>query len=117
MKIIVTESSQQRDEWHFIDWYNSEEGMDDIDEWGQKLEELVMQKYPSCRYFEEPSIQGTQGGDFISINLDGKYFSFEFDWRTLIESIFMDGPESVAEDSFKTIVKGITTESALVSEE
>ncbi len=117
MKIKVTEGSKQRDEWYSLsDWYNSEEGTDDITEYGQKLEELVMQKYPTCMYFEEPSIQGTQGQDYVSIDLDDEFFSFGFDWETLLENIFTYGPESAAKDSFNEIVEGITTKSALNEE-
>lgn len=105
-------------EWHSLgDWYGSESGIDDITEYGQKLEQLVMKKYPSCKYFEEPSTQGTQGSDIVSVEIDNDVYHFDFDWETLLESIFTDGPESAAKDSFNEIVKGITTESALVSEE
>lgn len=88
-----------------LDWYHSNRGEEDITLFGHMLEQLVMQRYPSCEYFEEPSVQGVQGGDFISVDLDGKHFSFEFDWNDMLNKIYANGPQSAARYYFNQINK------------
>lgn len=103
------------DEMSFEDWYDSSQGEADGMEFVDKLESLVRSNYNVDDFFEEPSTQGYQGGDFIWITLsDGSKYEFEFDWYDEQVSIYEDGPEATAKSYFKEIQEGIDSGSALV---
>lgn len=102
-------------EMSFEDWYDSSQGEADGMEFVDKLESLVRSNYNVDDFFEEPSTQGYQGGDFIWITLsDGSKYEFEFDWYDEQVSIYEDGPEATAKSYFKEIQEGIDSGSALV---
>ena len=104
------------DEYDNIDdWYMSEKGDSDNYSFSEKLEDLVNDEFDVSDYFEEPSIQGFAGADYINITLqNGREYSFSFDWRAMQETIYNDGPESAANYYFKRIKRGIDSSSALV---
>ena len=101
-------------EMSFADWYHSEEGESDGMEFVDKLESLVKSNYNVDEFFEEPSTQGYQGGDFIWITLsDGNKYEFVFNWYDEQSAIYIDGPEVAAEHYFQEIQHGIDSGSAL----
>lgn len=103
------------DEMSFNEWYDSSQGEVDGEEFVEKLENLVRSNYNVDDFFEEPSTQRYQGGDFIWITLsDGSKYEFEFDWYDEQFSIYEDGPEAAAKSYFKEIQEGIDSGSALV---
>lgn len=105
------------DEMSFEDWYDSSQGEADGMEFVDKLESLVRSSYNVDDFFEEPSTQRYQGGDFIWITLsDGSKYEFEFDWNDEQVSIYEDGPEAAAKSYFQRIQEGIDSGSALVEE-
>ena len=102
------------DEMSFQDWYDSDQGEADGMKFVDKLESLVRSNYNVDDFFEEPSTQGYQGGDFIWITLsDGSKYEFEFDWYDEQVSIYEDGPEVAAKSYFQRIQEGIDSGSAL----
>lgn len=103
------------DEMSFQDWYDSDQGQGESMEFVEILEGLVRGAYDVQDFFEEPSTQGYQGGDFIWITLsDGSKYEFEFDWNAEQSGIYEDGPEAAAKSYFKEIQEGIDSGSALV---
>lgn len=106
------------DEYDNIDdWYMSEKGESDNDKFAEKLESLVKRKFDVSDYFEEPSIQGFAGADFINIELvDGSKYSFAFSWSDMQETIFENGPDKAAKYYFNEIKEGIDSGSALVED-
>lgn len=95
------------------DWYLSEEGEYDNDEFAQTLESLVRKAFDVSDYIEEPSVQQLLGLDFIDIELaDGRKYSFEFNWGDMQIAIAGDGPEVAAKHYFDEIKKGIESGSA-----
>lgn len=103
------------DEMSFQEWYYSSQGEAGGMEFVDKLESLVKSNYNVDDFFEEPSTQGYQGGDFIWITLsDGSKYEFEFDWNDEQVSIYEDGPEVAAKSYFQRIQEGIDSGSALV---
>ena len=112
-----TYDDEYDDEMSFQEWYRSEEGESDGMEFVDELESLVKSNYDVKEFFEEPSTQGYQGGDFIWITLsDGSKYEFEFDWNDEQVSIYEDGPEVAAKSYFQEIQAGIDSGSALVEE-
>lgn len=102
------------DEMSFQDWYDSDQGEADGMKFVDKLESLVRSNYNVDDFFEEPSTQRYQGGDFIWITLsDGSKYEFEFDWYDEQVSIYEDGPEVAAKSYFQRIQEGIDSGSAL----
>lgn len=100
------------------EWYYSDEGEGDSSSFAEMLQELVEREYPGVAdYFEEPSVQGLQGGDFITFELEGKLYSYEFDWNDQITEIYESGPEEAAHTYFDRIKEGIETGSAVVEED
>ena len=98
----------------FADWYHSDEGESDGIEFVDKLESLVRSNYNVDEFFEEPSTQGYQGGDFIWITLSGgNKYEFVFDWYDEQSAIYTDGPDVAAEHYFQEIQNGIDSGSAL----
>ena len=103
------------DEMSFAEWYDSSQGEDDGMEFAYKLESLVKSNYNVDEFFEEPSVQGYQGGDFIWITLsDGSKYEFVFDWYDEQSAIYEDGPKEAAMSYFQKIQSGIDSGSALV---
>ena len=103
------------DEISFDEWYRSEEGESDGMKFVDKLESLVKSNYNVDEFFEEPSTQGYQGGDFIWITLsDGNKYEFEFNWYDEQFDIYVDGPEAAAKSYFQKIQDGIDSGSALI---
>lgn len=105
------------DEMSFGEWYDSNQGQNESVEFIDKLESLVTGAYDVQDFFEEPSILGREGVDFISITLsDGSKYEFKFDFYDEQMSIYEDGPEAAAKSYFQEIADGIDSESALVEE-
>lgn len=102
------------DEYDNIDdWYMSAKGESDNDKFAEKLEGLVKRKFNVSDYFEEPSIQGYSGNDYIDIELvDGNKYSFSFSWSEMQEKIFETGPDKAAKYYFNEIKEGIESGSA-----
>ena len=95
------------------EWYMSSDGERDNDEFAETLEDLVKRKFDVSDYFEEPSIQGFAGNDYIDIELgDGSKYSFAFSWSEMQENIFEDGPDKAAKHYFNEIKEGIESGSA-----
>lgn len=95
------------------DWYMSSDGEIDDDKFAENLEKLVRNKFDVSDYFEEPSIQGFEGEDIISIKLhDGSEYYFSFSWSDMQETIYSDGPEAAANYYFNEIKEGIESGSA-----
>lgn len=110
-----TEDDEYGEYDNIDDWYMSEKGDSDNYSFSEKLEDLVNDEFDVSDYFEEPSIQGFAGADYINITLqNGREYSFSFDWRAMQEKIYNDGPESAANYYFKRIKRGIDSSSALV---
>ena len=96
------------DEISFDEWYRSKEGESDGMKFVDKLESLVKSNYNVDEFFEEPSTQGYQGGDFIWITLsDGNKYEFVFDWYDEQSAIYTDGPGAAAKSYFQKIQDGI----------
>lgn len=112
------EDDEYDDEYDDIDdWYMSAKGESDNDKFAEKLESLVKRKFDVSDYFEEPSIQGFAGADYINIELrDGSKYSFVFSWSDMQENIYSDGPNAAANYYFKQIKEGISSGSALVED-
>lgn len=103
-------------EMSFEEWYNSSECEADGEEFVETLKSLVKSNYNVDEFFEEPSIQGYQGRDYIWITLsDGSRYEFKFDWSSEQSTIYSDGPEAAAEYYFQEIQDGIDSGSALVN--
>lgn len=116
-KITKHRSNYVDVEQSFDDWYYSDQGQDQSREFIEMLEDLVRAKYDVEDFFEEPSTQGYQGSDFISITLsDGSQYEFEFDWYDEIFDIYTFGPEAVAKAYFNYMKEDIDSRSALVKE-
>lgn len=99
----------------FGEWYSSPKGDSDNDSFSEKLEDLVRDEFDVSDYFEEPSIQGFSGADYINITLqNGREYSFNFAWRAMQEKIYSGSPEAAANYYFKRIKRGIDSSSALV---
>lgn len=95
-------------EMSFEEWYDSSKGEDDGIKFVDNLESLVKSNYDVDEFFEEPSVQGYQGGDFIWITLsDGSKYEFEFDWYEEQLDIYTYGPEATAKSYFQNIQDGI----------
>lgn len=95
------------------DWYMSSDGEIDDDKFAENLEKLVRNEFDVSDYFEEPSIQGFEGEDIISIKLhDGSEYYFSFSWSDMQETIYSDGPEAAANYYFNEIKEGIESGSA-----
>ena len=96
------------DYYDLDDWYYSDEGEAACIDFAEKLEQLVMQKYPDCEFFEEPSIQGLEGGDFITITLsDDSESVIEFDWNDELQDIWELGANAAAKKYAQEIFKEI----------
>jgi hypothetical protein len=86
------------------EWHNSDEYLDQEIEFVDKLVELLEKEYSGCDVFDEPSVQGMMGSDFITITFaDGNEQTFEFDYRDECETIFTEGPEEAAKYYFNQI--------------
>ena len=104
------------DEMSFGEWYDSNQGQNESVEFIDKLESLVTGAYDVQDFFEEPSILGREGVDFISITLsDGSKYEFKFDFYDEQMSIYEDGPEAAAKLYFEEIQEGIDSGSALAN--
>lgn len=106
------------DEYDNIDdWYMSEKGQSDNDKFAEKLENFVRDEFDVSDYFEEPSIQGFAGEDYINITLqDGHEHSFSFNWSDMQDRIYSNGPDAAAKYYFNQIKKGIDSGSALIED-
>lgn len=104
----ISDYDDEYDEISFDEWYRSEEGESDGMKFVDNLESLVKSNYDVDEFFEEPSVQGYQGGDFIWITLsDGSKYQFEFDWYDEQFDIYTYGPEAAAKSYFQNIQDGI----------
>lgn len=113
-KFYSYDEDEYDNEMSFEEWYDSSQGEDEGMEFVDKLERLVRANYNVDEFFEEPSVQRYQGGDFIWITLsDGSRYKFVFDWYDEQSAIYMDGPEAAAKSYFQTIQHGIDSGSAL----
>lgn len=107
------ENNQNSKHESIDEWYMSSDGEIDNDKFAEKLESLVKRKFDVSDYFEEPSIQGFSGADYINIELgDGSKYSFVFSWSEMQENIYSDGPEKAANHYFNEIKEGIESGSA-----
>lgn len=114
---LMDDESQRNSDQSIDDWYMSSDGEIDNDKFAEKLESLVKNEFDVSDYFEEPSIQGFAGTDYIDIELvDGSKYSFVFGWSDMQEAIYSDGPESAAKHYFNEIKEGIEQGSALVQD-
>lgn len=92
----------------FEEWYDSSQGQADGIKFVDTLESLVESNYDVDEFFEEPSVQGYQSGDFIWITLsDGSKYQFTFDWYNEQFDIYTYGPEAAAKSYFQNIQDGI----------
>lgn len=114
----IDDDEYDDDEYDNIDdWYMSAKGESDNDKFAEKLESLVKRKFDVSDYFEEPSIQGFAGADYINVELrDGSKYSFAFSWSEMQDNIYSDGPEAAAKHYFNEINEGIESGSALVED-
>ena len=102
------DDNEYYDEMSFQEWYYSSQGQDDGIKFVENLENLVKSNYDVDEFFEEPSVQGYRGGDFIWITLsDGSKYEFEFDWYEEQFDIYAYGPEAAAKSYFQNIQDGI----------
>ena len=109
--------SFKEDKMTFDDWYMSSDGDIDSDKFAERLENLVRTEFDVSHYFEEPSIQGYSGNDYVDIELrDGSKYSFAFSWSDMQDNIYSDGPEAAAKHYFNEIKEGIESGSALVED-
>lgn len=109
--------SFKEDKMTFDEWYMSSEGDIDSDKFAERLENLVRTEFDVADYFEEPSIQGYSGNDYVDIELvDGSKYSFTFSWSDMQDNIYSDGPEAAAKHYFNEIKEGIESGSALVED-
>ena len=109
--------SFKEDKMTFDDWYMGSAGDIDNDRFAEKLENLVRTEFDVSDYFEEPSIQGYSGNDYVDIGLrDGSKYSFAFSWSDMQGNIFENGPEAAAKHYFNEIKEGIESGSALVED-
>lgn len=103
------------DEMSLNEWYDSNQGQEEGEEFIDKLESLVTGAYDVQDFFEER--YGRKGVDFISITLsDGSKYEFKFDLYDEQMSVYKDGSEAAAKLYFQEIADGIDSESALVEE-
>lgn len=92
----------------FEDWYDSSRRECDEFEFADNLQSLVESHYDVAEFFEEPSVQGFQGSDFVQITLsNGSNYEFEFDWEDELCDIYQDGPKAAAKAYFQEIRQGI----------
>lgn len=106
--------NRNNEETSFDDWYDSDAGQDDYQEFADELEKLVCSAYDVDYFEQEPSTQGYQGSDDIRMALmDGNEYSFRFDWYAEQSMIFEDGPKSAAQTYFSKVQEGIDSGSAL----
>ena len=113
----ISDYDDEYDEISFDEWYRSEEGESDGMKFVDKLESLVKSNYNVDEFFEEPSTQGYQGGDFIWITLsDGNKYEFVFDWYDEQSAIYTDGPVAAAKSYFQKIQDGIDSGRNLMDE-
>lgn len=90
------------------DWYGTDEADADLEKFADRVESAILERYPDAEYFSEPSVQGTQGGDFTTVTLgDGSSYDFEFDWNDELEAIFELGPTEAAAQYASEILEGI----------
>ena len=109
--------SFKEDNMTFDEWYMSSDGDIDSDKFAERLENLVRTEFDVADYFEEPSIQGYSGNDYVDIELvDGSKYSFAFSWSEMQDNIYSDGPEAAAKHYFNEIKEGIESGSALVED-
>lgn len=109
--------SFKEDNMTFDEWYMSSDGDIDSDKFAERLENLVRNEFDVADYFEEPSIQGYSGNDYVDIELvDGSKYSFAFSWSDMQDNIYSDGPEAAAKHYFNEIKEGIESGSALVED-
>lgn len=109
--------SFKEDNMTFDEWYMSSDGDIDSDKFAERLENLVRTEFDVADYFEEPSIQGYSGNDYVDIELrDGSKYSFAFSWSDMQDNIYSDGPEAAAKHYFNEIKEGIESGSALVED-
>lgn len=114
--ILQLQDNADDDEMSFDEWYNSSECEADGEEFVEILKSLVTSNYNVDEFFEEPSIQGYQGSDYIWITLsDGSRYEFEFNWSSEQSDIYSDGPEEAAKSYFEEIQEGIDSGSALAN--
>ena len=105
--------SFKEDKKTFDEWYMSSDGDMDNDKFAENLENLVRNEFDVADYFEEPSIQGYSGNDYVDIRLgDGSKYSFAFSWSEMQDNIFENGPDKAAKHYFNEIKKGIESGSA-----
>lgn len=105
--------SFKEDKMTFDEWYSNSKGDSDNDTFSEKLENLVRNEFDVSYYFEEPSIQGFLGSDYIDVQLtNGDNYSFEFGWKAMQKLIYKTGPEKAANYYFKQIKEGIESGSA-----
>lgn len=89
----------------------------DNDEFSEMLEKLIRKNFDVSDYYEEPSIQGSEGEDNIFIKLrNGSEYTFSFSWPDMQEAIHNDGPKAAARSYFDGIKEDIESGSALVEE-
>ena len=61
----------------FADWYHSDICMDDQNKFIDILESRVRSEYDVSEWFDEPSVQGLRGDDYILITLSsGDIYSY-----------------------------------------
>ena len=109
--------SFKEDNMTFDEWYMSSDGDIDSDKFAERLENLVRTEFDVADYFEEPSIQGYSGNDYVDIELrDGSKYSFAFSWSDMQDNIYSNGPEAAAKHYFNEIKEGIESGSALVED-
>lgn len=114
---LMDDESQRNSDQSIDDWYMSSDGEIDNDKFAETLESLVKNEFDVSDYFEEPSIQGFAGADYINIELgDGSRYSFVFGWSDMQDNIYINGPEVAAKHYFNEIKEGIESGSALVQD-
>lgn len=113
---LVDDTEDTRDEDQTIDeWYMGSAGESDNEDFSSKLEDLVRKNFDVSDYFEEPSVQGFLGSDYVNIELtNGHQYSFSFSWQEMQEAIYSDGPEAAANYYFNEIKDGIESGSASI---
>lgn len=100
------------------EWYYSDASEEEGSKFSEELERLVLQEYPDIKdFFEEASVQGLQGGDFVTFNIGENHYTFEFNWESLNDRIFEYGPETAAEHYFEEIKEGVENGCALDTDE
>lgn len=97
---------EDEEEMTFDDWYDTNKALEDGVKFITNLENLVRSKYDVEEFFEEPSVQGRRGMDYIDITLSGgRSYGFEFDWFDEQYDIYTYGPKQAAKIYFQDIIK------------